>query len=363
MSALREHYATLNKREDRAAHARELNGLAESLGRKTEARGWALILQRRAGREELVPEAVDAGTDGTRSGSLSARIGDLPDLNVLDSRRPGDVRTNDRGPAPARFADLAEAAGLTFFHDNGHTRKNPPPPEAMCGGVGLIDYDGDGWLDVYVVQGGEFPPRGTSFQAVAPPHGQDARATDVRVPNGDRLFRNLGNGHFEDVSRRSGIAGFPGGYGHGVAVADYDNDGRPDLFVTRWRSYALYRNRGDGTFEDVTAEAGLGGDRDWPTSSAFADLDNDGDLDLYVCHYLRYDPANPKRCEHPESPGERTCNPLDFPSLPDHVFRNDARSVRGCDRGGRHRRSAWARAGSRRGRPRRRRPGRPRRGQ
>ncbi len=125
------------------------------------------------------------------------------------------------------------------------------------------------------------------------------------------------------MSERTGIAGFPGGYGHGVAVGDYDNDGRPDLFVTRWRSYALYRNRGDGTFADATVAAGLGGDRDWPTSSAFADLDNDGDLDLYVCHYLRYEPANPKRCEHPGSPSLHECNPLDFPSLPDRVFRND----------------------------------------
>ncbi len=174
----------------------------------------------------------------------------------------------------------------------------------MCGGVGLLDYDGDGWLDVYVVQGGPFPPAAGAVM-------------------GDRLFRNLGNGRFEDATVRSGIATFPGGYGHGVAVGDYDNDGRPDLFVTRWRSYSLYRNRGDGRFEDVTAAVGLGGDRDWPTSSAFADLDNDGDLDLYVCHYLRYDPSNPRRCEHPESPGDHTCGPLAFPALADHVFRND----------------------------------------
>jgi hypothetical protein len=122
---------------------------------------------------------------------------------------------------------------------------------------------------------------------------------------------------------RAGIASFPKGYGHGVSVADYDDDGRPDLFVIRWHSYALYRNKGDGTFEDVTQQAGLGGDRDWPTSAAFADLDGDGDLDLYVCHYLFYDPKNPRRCVHPDSPSKHDCNPLDFPSLPDHVFRND----------------------------------------
>ena len=86
---------------------------------------------------------------------------------------------------------------------------------------------------------------------------------------------------------------------------------------------ALYRNTGTGRFEDATAVAGLGGERSWPTSAAFADLDNDGDLDLYVCHYLVYDPANPKLCDHPETPSNHECMPRDFLSLPDHVFRND----------------------------------------
>ena len=121
------------------------------------------------------------------------------------------------------------------------------------------------------------------------------------------------------------------GYGHGVAVGDFDNDGHPDLFVTRWRSYALYRNRGDGTFEDITDRAGLGGDRDWPTSAAFADLDNDGDLDLYVCHYLVWDAEHPNLCKRPTKPGEpidpnhvyEYCMPNPFPSRPDHLFRND----------------------------------------
>ena len=108
----------------------------------------------------------------------------------------------------------------------------------MSGGVGLLDFDGDGWLDVYAVQGGPFPPR------------------PGRPPFGDRLFRNRGDGRFEDATVSSGLAALPGGYGHGVAVGDFDNDGRPDLFVTRWRSYALYHNLGGGRFEDVTDARG-----------------------------------------------------------------------------------------------------------
>ncbi len=207
--------------------------------------------------------------------------------------------------AGIRFEDHAVAAGLARRFDSGESPFHQIP-EVSSGGIGLIDFDGDGWLDVYAPQGGPFPPQ------------------PGRTGQGDRLFRNRRDGTFEDATASSGLAGLPGGYSHGVAVGDYDNDGRADLFVTRWRSYALYRNRGDGTFEDVTVAAGLGGDRDWPTSAAFADLDNDGDLDLYVCHYLKWDADHPPLCQNRTRSATISCDPRGYEPTPDHVFRNDA---------------------------------------
>ncbi len=146
----------------------------------------------------------------------------------------------DNTATSPEFRDDAEPAGLRFVFQNGRSPLRQLP-ETTSGGIGLLDYDGDGCLDVYVVQGCPFPP------------------DPSQAPTGDRLFHNRGDGTFEDATERSGIGRMKRGYGHGVTVGDFDNDGHPDLFVTRWRSYALYRNRGDGTFEDVTDRAGLGG--------------------------------------------------------------------------------------------------------
>ncbi len=310
LNADRKRYKNLIDRDDRVAHAKELERLAVNLGRRLEARGWSLLRQGKGTAEPLDPESGLSAEAARSDATLAVALAGLRSSAGL-SQASGRKAASSVGPRAAfaqpSFTDDAETAGLRFVHSKGHSgKRNPPPPETMCGGVGLLDYDRDGWLDVYLVQGGPFP------------------SGDVSEHGGDRLFRNRRDGTFEDVSEQSGIAAMPRGYGHGVAAADYDNDGRPDLFVTRWGHYALYRNRGDGTFQDVTEQAGLGGDRDWPTSAAFADLDGDGDLDLYVCHYLRYDPVRPKRCEHPDSAARHECNPLDFPALGDHVFRNDS---------------------------------------
>ncbi len=307
----RDRYNRLYREDRYADHLEELAGLAERLGRWFEARAfWELVKAREPGS---VPAAAALARLDTIDSSVSpaslekARL--LADRPDHPSGRTGPGLASRARWSPRsvpRFEDRGPASGLaSFILDNGRSPMHQLP-EAFCGGVGLIDFDGDGFLDVYCVQGGSFPP------------GRGAQ-----MP-GDRLFRNRGDGTFQDVTAAAGIAAMPRGYGHGVSVGDFDNDGHPDLFVTRFRSYALYHNRGDGTFEDVTDKAGLGGDRDWPTSSAFADLDNDGDLDLYVCHYARWDTDNPRICTDPSGTFKITCDPRVVESLPDHVFRNDS---------------------------------------
>ena len=296
-------------RHDFQAEAAELARLAEVLGRRFEARAfWTLLLTTQPDHGEARAAIARLGTSDPAP-PAPARPRPLAELVAVrpGTRLPSTPVALGSDPAAARavdFVDEADVVGLRFRFENGRT-VICQLPETMSGGIGLLDYDSDGWLDVYAVQGGRFPP-----EPDAPPPG-------------DRLFRNRGDGTFEDVTERSGLAAMPRGYGHGVAVGDIDNDGRPDLFLTRWRSYALYRNRGDGTFEDMTVRSGLGGDRDWPTSAAFADLDNDGDLDLYVCHYIDWDEKNPRLCRGLHPTGYSYCAPHLLRSVADHVFRND----------------------------------------
>jgi hypothetical protein len=242
--------------------------------------------------------------------SLADRLADLGGDPARDRAAAAGPPRGDRATAAqARFSDDASSAGLRFVFDNGRTA-HYLLPETMSGGVALLDHDGDGRLDVYCVQGGPLRPR---------PGG--IAADPERV---DRLFRNRGDGTLDDVTGPSRIAAIARGlgYGMGIAVGDYDNDGRPDLFLTRWDRYALLRNRGDGTFEDATGLAGLAGARDNPTSAAWADLDSDGDLDLYVCHYIRWDPEHPTTCRD-EHDRPFYCDPDKYERAADRVFRND----------------------------------------
>ncbi len=292
---------------DRLDHAPELARAAEAVGRRFEAHCWWELASERpswAGQAKAELARLDGEAQLASPPPCdltpAALLAELAAKSASERRAP-DVESCGAWP---RFIDDSETVGLRFTFENGLENLHQIP-ETMSGGVGLLDYDGDGWLDVYVLQGGSFPPN------------PDAPNT------GDRLFRNKGDGTFEDVTEPSGIAALPRGYGHGITVGDVDNDGRPDLFLTRWRSYALFRNKGNGTFEDITRKAGLDGDRDWPTSAAFADLDGDGDLDLYVCHYLKWDTDHPRVCQDKVRNINIFCGPPEFPSMPDHLFRND----------------------------------------
>jgi tetratricopeptide (TPR) repeat protein len=300
----KDRYHQLFKENRLAEHAAEMARLAESLHRRFEARAFYELVFRGRPTDPAVREALTRLATADRpKAELSGSIAQVlaADFSGLTAARTDGAN----GQAPARlpeFEDAAPRSGLArFVLDNGLSPKHQLP-EMSSGGIALLDYDGDGWLDVYAVQGGPFPD------------GPFA---------GDRLFRNRRDGTFEDVSDRAGIAAMARGYGHAAAVGDIDNDGRPDLFVTRWRSYALYHNRGDGTFEEITDRVGLSGDRDWPTSAALADLDGDGDLDLYVCHYGVWDATNPRICKDPGGTHVVSCDPRVIRSVPDHLFRND----------------------------------------
>lgn len=194
------------------------------------------------------------------------------------------------------------------------TLENSPTPqkyliETMPGGVALFDYNNDGLLDIFLVNGG----RVTNPMSI--PENFDRK--DPRYWN--RLFRQNKDGSFTDVTEQSGLANAgDGNYGMGVAVGDYDNDGFSDLYVTSYGKNILYHNNGDGTFSDVTAEAGVaaGG---WSVSAGFLDYDNDGKLDLFVTRYMEWDTKHSKTCG-----GEwhTYCPPEEFPATTSILYHN-----------------------------------------
>ena len=209
-------------------------------------------------------------------------------------------------PSAIRFEDIAQKAGVHFVTQNSPTPEKHQP-ETMPAGIALFDYDGDGLLDIYLVNGAEMP----SLVKTGPKYY-------------NRLFHNNDDGTFTDVSERAGVTG--AGYGMGAAVGDYDNDGRPDLFLANVNGNQLFHNNGDGTFTDVTAKAGLGGAvykgrKMWSIAAGWFDYNNDGLLDLFVANYCQWDPGYEPVCQGLD--GRGYCHPDSFAPLPNTLYRNN----------------------------------------
>ena len=199
-----------------------------------------------------------------------------------------------------QFVNVAAAAGISFRHQNGASR-DKHMFETFGSGLAWIDYDNDGWLDLFFANGADL-------------------AAGKPSP-GNVLYRNLGNGKFADVTTQAGVAG-NGMFATGATAGDYDNDGFLDLYVTGYGRNQLFRNNGDGTFTDVTTKAGVAGGG-WSSSAAWLDYDRDGFLDLFVARYLDYDIKNAPYCGFKKEGYRMYCDPQQFDGLPDLLYHNN----------------------------------------
>jgi len=211
------------------------------------------------------------------------------------------VRAAKRRP---HFTDIAPQSAISYTTNNHYTgRKYFQQP--MCGGIGILDFDRDGRMDIFFSNGARLPElnkSGPSFY--------------------NSLLRNKGDGTFEDVTARAGIAGERLGYSYGVAVGDYDNDGYPDIFIANTGKNTLYHNNGDGTFTDVTDQSGLGAKppKTLSVQAAWFDYDNDGLLDLFLSNYTLWAPEEDRRCT--VRGVEAYCHPQTYPPVPDRLYHN-----------------------------------------
>jgi enediyne biosynthesis protein E4 len=229
-------------------------------------------------------------------------------LPAMGQDKPTPPNPQNSSPAgPIRFEEIAEKAGLHYVTAAGNT-ENKNQPQTMVAGIALFDYDGDGYLDVYLVGGAAIP----SLEKETPVYW-------------NRLFHNNRDGTFTDVTEKAGLAGI--GYGSGVAVGDYDNDGWPDLFVANVTGNQLFHNNGDGTFTDVTAKAGVGGaklngKKMWSVGAGWFDYNNDGLLDLFVVNYCVWEVNKDPYCRVKE--GVRGfCHPKYYAPTHNTLYRNN----------------------------------------
>jgi hypothetical protein len=247
--------------------------------------GWRLLSRRR-----FVQMLGCTGFGSTGIGSLLGSAARFPASGFADQI-----------PAPAFEEISASTSGISWVHVNG---RSPMAhlPETVGAGCAFLDYDNDGWMDIYLVNSGR-----CDFYEPAQP---------LR----NALYRNNRDGTFTDVTKKAGVPG--DAYGMGVAVGDYDGDGFPDLYVTQYPHSILYHNNRDGTFTDVTAKAGVSAPG-WATSAVWFDYDNDGRLDLFVCHFVDYSKSKLKFCGDSLT-GERFyCIPSIYDPMPCWLFHNN----------------------------------------
>ncbi|MCA9117898.1 MAG: VCBS repeat-containing protein, partial [Planctomycetaceae bacterium] len=294
---------------------REAAELAEKLGLIREAVGWAQLMLKHAPRTEWARQVERR---------LGREISHLPLRRWVEDRNPAlavdlsmyplpELPADGSSPAPGtngsllssleptiRLEDTAQQAGLTFHYFNGS------PPEKQTrrmyefngGGVAVLDYDQDGWPDLYLTQGSRWPEG------------------SPRDSHSDRLFRNLGDGQFADVTAEAGLVEHQ--FNSGVTAGDFNNDGWPDLYVAGTEANRFLQNNGDGTFRDVTADTGTAGG-EWSTSCLLADLNGDTWPDLYVVNYLSGEDVFTRLC--PDGEGVvRSCSPRDFDGAQDRLY-------------------------------------------
>jgi enediyne biosynthesis protein E4 len=213
------------------------------------------------------------------------------------------LRSDSQPRSPVTFVDVVHSAGITFQHDHAASPEKYLI-ETMGSGCGWIDYDQNGLLDLYLV------------------NGAATRVYSPKRPLGSALYRNNGDGTFIDVTGKAGV-GAEGLFGMGVAVGDYDNDGFPDLFVLGYGRCILYHNNGNGSFTDVTTRAGVENSGRWASSAAWFDYDNDGHLDLVIANYVDWSPERNFYCGD-QGPGMRSyCHPDDFRGQPPTLYHNN----------------------------------------
>jgi hypothetical protein len=239
----------------------------------------------------------------------STRVVTWRSLRAGPSTRAVTDRSLNAGSSGVTFTDVGPSSGLTFRHAASKTSAKFLP-ETMGGGVAVFDADGDGRLDLFFTNGAALNPDTTS---VRPPQKGEPRFWN-------RLYRNLGDWKFEDITERAGLAGMR--YDFGAAVGDYDNDGDADLHVTGLGRNTLYRNNGNGTFTDVTLSAGAAVSG-WSSSAAFVDYDQDGRLDLFVGRYLDWTWESNPICRPADGAGRAYCHPKLFAPVSSALLRNN----------------------------------------